>query len=1090
MGVLVPTVIDCFDENGKCRLIKKDGKAITRGEFFTLCSPFYSMETFPSYLVEEIKGEYISINSPNDDNIEKCETGKKGYILQMKNNSIKSINSSCLSNIKSDSSYSDFKKFVNNNLDEYIKYKNIQFPIYYFAVKSVDIYNVLLNSTDDKKVLNLFDDLFSLRTIQSNNHTLNKDEKYFYNDFIAPSAKPNIFNIAISTYKFFDLIDLLEKIKDVSDVPKKSNPLTSEYAKSLVNGLTEIFSDVKEYITGIYSTYELVNLINKIKNEAIPKDKKDLTNEEKQRIKEAAHKEYLASKLDPDDFICDTQKNYNYTFDRIINNFISQLLSLKKCITNINPLFDSILIYLSFLTYRLTTKKFITGMWGFSITKYIDMLTISKRLSSGDSIEEKEEKEEKKIPSLKKIYSSTFPPIYEYDMVSFMNQKYGNCVENTNFQFLKLIIWDIENEIYDTSCISKIFRPEYVDIITYFMNETINGKEKTQQFIQDWVCFISFLLPRDKRNIGILECVNMDSKGIQLNQLTFAKKGEFISSDISDNLLKMLDMSIELTDEIYLELNATHNNLYLLWSKLLNTKDYNQETHDTKIFDILLGDNTSIKELELNDIKNQDTLKLSFKTINKTLDVEFYHKQHAKITPPSDTDWFTIVREYIRKDLSTINRYDKGRMYIKKDYLYDKKLIPVNYSSIYNYLYLYLQSDIKIDVNVRKKIFDYLLINMDIFSKINYREDILQLIPNTKVYFEVLKNNILTDDMKYNFRWRLIRFIIDTRWGFGEKDDIVQQKECANILFTDKKYIDIMESIRAEKLEIFGNKPFLYININLVLTDDEIRDVIDISNRFVNITIRYEPSNALKEIFKHVLYTLSLKKDQESIDKCFTNVINNTVSVFSFIDAINNMKNIDDKKLFQNILKNKLTTLIQSLKSPDYIFKYVSDIDESNKKIIDKLLLDISNEETLDKLLNKLIETMKKYPKFKSKDKLKEKILFIEKFFKDNKYTIDNVMEKGPFYTHLINQIEKIYGLKIINTESLKKELNLPIKDIEKDTTFDEYESRTYEKGSSVKRIVNKIVSNMDVKFYEQALQKIKEDMSQIVENDLVVEDM
>jgi hypothetical protein len=204
-----------------------------------------------------------------------------------------------------------------------------------------------------------------------------------------------------------------------------------------------------------------------------------------------------------------------------------------------------LLFLISILSYRLK-EKLINNSWPYDV-QFINIFILSNLIDSNSWEYEID---------LKNIYLIEKPIIYEYSLVIYKNVEYGNCMENTIFQFLKIIFWNIQIENYNYDKIKKITNIP----IKFFLN--INN-EKTKEFELEWVEFITELPIK--------------------NNLKF-KNYDFIKNNVElnpslNNLIIFLKYLIKFNDEELLMKTITH-----VWHKVSKSNMFKRALQRFKLF--------------------------------------------------------------------------------------------------------------------------------------------------------------------------------------------------------------------------------------------------------------------------------------------------------------------------------------------------------------------------------------------------------------------------------------------------------------------------------------------------------------------------
>ncbi len=322
----------------------------------------------------------------------------------------------------------NFRKPVSNDyLDNYINYELNEIPLYYMYV------NV------NNNIFNLF--CYSCNLSELDNLQISYDKKI--NKFVKFKSKFNIFSVSLLCNNFFDVIQLF------------LNPNLN-----ITDKLSELFKDFaieKLYYQSIYK--ENFNILKKKENKEYLNDK---------FFSEEINNKILTNKYD----IVDRKK--------IIDKLKNQIEIYKRNFSKLNkiiPNFDKIYI-MSILYYRLIKTTNINSSWNFD-THYIHRLIESSKVHTLD----------KKIFD---IYLDDALVLYDNnEEISFKNEKYRCCMENTLLQFLKVLFWDKNTETYNFTNINEIIKDELKEIIKDFFIKINN--ELTNKFISDWTIFVTEL---------------------------------------------------------------------------------------------------------------------------------------------------------------------------------------------------------------------------------------------------------------------------------------------------------------------------------------------------------------------------------------------------------------------------------------------------------------------------------------------------------------------------------------------------------------------------------------------------------------------
>jgi hypothetical protein len=259
------------------------------------------------------------------------------------------------------------------------------------------------------------------------------------NKFVKFRGKFNIFSLSFLCNNFFDVIRLF--LDEVNITTK----------------LTELFKDFaieKLYYQSIYK--ENFNAIKK-KSEYLTytffsEERKDLILPNKYEIVDR---------------------------NEVIEKLKKQIELYKKKFSILNriiPEFDKIYI-MSILHYRLIKSPNISSSWNFD-THYIYRIITSSR--------------EYGPKYIFNIYLDDNLVLYDNsEEISFRDEKYRCCMENTLLQFLKVLFWDTNMNAYNFTNIEKMIKTDFKDKIDEFFMRI--DDELTKKFISEWVIFVTEL---------------------------------------------------------------------------------------------------------------------------------------------------------------------------------------------------------------------------------------------------------------------------------------------------------------------------------------------------------------------------------------------------------------------------------------------------------------------------------------------------------------------------------------------------------------------------------------------------------------------
>ena len=359
----------------------------------------------------------------------------------------------------------------------------IKIPVYYlYCNKNNEIFNIFITQCiiiyGDFKI---FGDLFRINTND--------------NTFITLSYKFNIFNISLLCEKFFDIIPLFFGRYEQDEIIKRLNEIFVDF--NFVNLYTTIngYKYMLKTISTKPSKSEYEQTVKDLNNEFLqskPKNK-DLKFTDKVNPKYQDYKKLYNIENN-------TSTNEN-SQGKIISDLAKSIILIRNVLTDVNhliPNFDKLFL-MSILSYRLK-EGLINATWPFNIDSIGTYITKNSE----------ETKLDNKI--LLNIYRIQKPIIYEYSQVIYKEELYGNCMESTILQLLKILFTNPEIEKFDETIIRKIIKDEHVEFIVDIFKR-IDLEEKTTKFDLDWVRFITEL-PDQYPEIGIYDFLREGKKEI------------------------------------------------------------------------------------------------------------------------------------------------------------------------------------------------------------------------------------------------------------------------------------------------------------------------------------------------------------------------------------------------------------------------------------------------------------------------------------------------------------------------------------------------------------------------------------------------
>jgi hypothetical protein len=469
---------------------------LNRNEFIIDCIP----------LINLIKSKYNILNWSKNNYMYYEPTNTKNLTFALPSSSSTSASSSTT---PSDIDKIDFSlnlyneeskslKFISVNvikeLTEYLD-KNIiipqtenTIPVYYlYTNKNYVIFNIFIEQ---------YRSLF--KESEKENTILNNLFQYFTdtNKFVKFSYKFNILNISLLCDKFFDIVSLF-----------------------LIENLTE--EKIMDYLNRIFFKYDFVKLytlVNKYKlnllaleKEDIRKDFVDLTNIYEKQSTESTESTVPIEPTEPTyykknksriDKIVKFEKDSKISNQEIIKELVDSIITIKIILQEINkqiPDFDKLFL-MSILSYRLK-EQLINGTWPFDSKYIIDYIINNFKETSLN----------RKLNTLKQIYTIEKPIIYENSIIINNGVEYGNCMENIILQFLKILFYNPKKENYDDKFIKSIIRPEYQEKIFYIF-KNIDSLEKKPTFDLDWVIFLTKLPIQSANRFGNYTLIRGDKE--------------------------------------------------------------------------------------------------------------------------------------------------------------------------------------------------------------------------------------------------------------------------------------------------------------------------------------------------------------------------------------------------------------------------------------------------------------------------------------------------------------------------------------------------------------------------------------------------
>jgi len=688
------------------------------------------------------------------------------------------------------------------------------------------IYNIKEQSTLEKTITNIF---------QINN-----------NNFIKLSYKFNIFNISLLCENYFSIIKLLYKdsieIEDIIDNFKDFN-------------LVNIYYLVNYYKTNIKQ--------KNIEHEFMDMPVKNTNNFMKPDIYNA---------------IINIEHQMNnitiINIDNIYKELHIQLIYIQLILNEIEIYIPNYkkLFLMAIISYR-NYNNLINSTWGYLNKKYIKDFIVTYTTKSYN----------KESNTLKEYYKQELPILYEYDTVTYKNVNYGNCMENTIFQFLKVIFWNKEINNYDFNKIKEIINDEYNIFIEDQFKNIAN--EKTLKFINNWTEFITelpnnnkfgnynFLKPRYNVEIN----TTLDNLIIALKNLIKWKNNNKQNNNEQNNnkqnnIKFMTDLITKINKDYKININSTNisDNLELKFNEKIYTLNLEHNKHAS-----FKGTNDEVRSiLNLPKYDNAQNTKLNDSLIS-------FSNFNAYII----YSYFSEKNEFFETYIKKIDQHEKIRLINKFIVLFSKNNRVMNdlindYQNI-----LELENNDKIcDIiinNIISEKFSYnkdkideLLLNTNIMSVLNFNnvKKILQYIKNNKIDTSFYIQQLYDYKVLHKFNdqtWCTIiiyflNYFIDIIVKYpallNNNKSLINNCESLiwiSIFYTFNTTNDLTIKTKVEQL-IRTKYIFIGSNINTII-QLIINNISEIEWRsiFDHINVVIEPNNIINDFFIYILQNIN-----------------------------------------------------------------------------------------------------------------------------------------------------------------------------------------------------------------------------------------
>jgi ankyrin repeat protein len=622
--------------------------------------------------------------------------------------------------------------YVKNDLE------TVNIPYYFILLDHEQIFNIYLNLVNKNLDKNPY-----FRTLSKVN------DSTIMHKFVGMSLSFNIFNLSLFTHTYFDAIELfLFVLSWGKDIKKNSGTIKKRIQEKLIY----LYKDIDLELIHDLSIYKKkINILSLNDRDAFGKTKFRSENEKYKDIINLENDNTISS-------------NKNIIIQSLSDSIVNLSIELYDISEKINMNDFKYIFLLSFLNYRLN-NPYIKGGWKFS-EEYI-YSQINERITK-ENIKSKND--------MSNLYiKSNLPPIYEY---SITKDGCGDCMENTIFQFLKIMFWDYENSKYKLDLIEKTIDSKYLEIIMHFFTDIMNERKKEQ--INKRFDFFDSLSPdldflNKNKNIELNTTLKnfimifsiLFNEPFDLSDIAKSSSEEFLNKIISkeniseyDRFIYDFDININEREQlIYINTNIGNR------LKVILSNNSHAFFEDSKMDHSLLNVINYIETKKL-----EDDIKFLSKEIQEQRDVsysEFYihtllinllnnnkNKEFEKLIKfiyYENTNKITSVFFILNNDSLSVKLREKiFNLLIKESVIF--KNTYMNYNDIYDMI-------IKFKDNIKKNISEllkYQFINKNLFFLINLERkniyEILNELKNIELEARDLdKNTILHLAAKYGY---------------------------------------------------------------------------------------------------------------------------------------------------------------------------------------------------------------------------------------------------------------------------------------------------------------------------------------------------
>ncbi len=743
---------------------------------------------------------------------------------------------------------------------------------------------------------------------------INKD-----NNFIKLSYMFNIFNISLLCEKYFDIIKLL----------------FSDYI--IIDDIIEIFKDFS-----LVNIYYLINYKKNIKQ--IYKDENFMNFMNNKFSHNNDSKPQKKNKDIYDNIIKIEHNMNNITEINIINIYKDlhvQIVYIHKFLNEIEKIIPNYkkLFLMAIISYR-NNNTLINNTWGFLNKNYIYNFIINnkkfKYLYNNNIL-------------LNKYYKPELPILYENDSVTYKNINYGNCMENTIFQFLKVIFWNMETNTYNFNKIKEIINEEHFDFINnIFINIT---NEKSLTFINKWVEFITEITYTN--NFGDYNFDNkihrVEIKPI-LNNLVIALKYLIRWNDTNiDNITFMTKLITNINKDykIIINTNINSDKIELIFNEKKYIIELDHLEHasfvGSKYDENNILDQITSEQVYTDNLQSEylDTTIISFSNLNAYIIYSYFYNKNdlfnIYITKLDKNEKIYLINAYIKR----FKNLDKIIYYLISNYKHI--LEKDNITNICNKIVLEILNSYSIDKLLLKLNKDIILefsndniIQILKYNNNNIKKKFILKLKENEIYKHFNKELwiqiIDLDNIFYNFI-DILDFSIFYDWGISEWISMFYFYNKTPLLDIKNK---IEELIRTKYRANF--KIDFYIQFKIIAISE-----YEWINIFKNSNMSLDFFIYISQFIKNKkLYTKWYNDDTWNYFLIMINHILNYNTDYNFINKNLDISSYLDKIFIKkNIIWNKLDKFLKTLIYDDIFDKYYEHIIVN--KIYDKFSLHIYN---------------------------------------------------------------------------------------------------------------------------------------------------